>query len=199
MNERRFGITLLAFVLGAAALVMTMRLTGCSFQTCQSMSRRRPPTPVSDTYTVQVSEGIWHTRYRDRIPNDKQVGCDVCPFWCTQYDLTPTSMDELIPYYVYQVNRYFEEDVSEDNIDQLARLGCMAALSEPAERARFLEFLQHSDPRVRYAAAVHALGLGIAADRALATLRALAAEDHEVSNLAEDQLANHEEGKSIEL
>ena len=71
--------------------------------------------------------------------------------------------------------------------------------SEPAERARFLELLHHEDRRVRYVAAVHAFGRGMAEQEALEVLRALAAGDDEVAQRAQDRIDDHRYGDPVEL
>jgi hypothetical protein len=104
------------------------------------------------------------------------VGCDVCPDWCRWHDLSLMPASALIAAYRRAAAHYEHIDrrTYDDAWEQLERFACIVRRSDAATQRAFVDLLDDPDPVVRYPAAVHALGIGLATDRAIRVLREFA-------------------------
>jgi hypothetical protein len=145
--------------------------------------------------------GGWYAQLPDQIPKDRQVNCDICPYWCTQFDLGPVPMDQLIAAYRGLAYHYARDASAalDESGPQLERLGCIAATASAADRARFMALLADPDITTRYAAAVHSLGHGMATAEPLEVLRAIAASDDALAVDARIRVTEYAGGVRPEL
>lgn len=161
-------------------------------------------TSTSGTDREKAREEIhaqdrWHRQTMPRVPPTGAVGCDVCPYWCTVYDLSQPPASELVPRYRKAAIEHIRVERYGRAWERLEVMACMTKTRAETLRASWLQLVHDQDEAVRYCAAVHAIQHELAVDEGVAVLRHLVQDNAVLRTDARVQLLRWAGGLPVEL